>query len=49
MEHGGWSEDWVCQGLPNGAQDAGSGDGGSFAKGVNSVGVEATASVLISH
>jgi len=49
MEHWGWSKNWMCQGLPNGAQDAGFGDGGSITKSINAISVKETTFMLVSH
>ena len=47
MEHWGWSKNWMCQGLPNGAQNAGSGNGGLVTKGINTIGFKEATFVLV--
>ena len=47
MEHWGWSKNWMCQWVPNGAQNAGSGNGGSVTKGVNTIGFKEATFMLV--
>ena len=47
MEHWGWSKDWMCQGLPNGAQNASFGNGEPVTKGINTIGFKDASFVFV--
>ena len=49
MEHWGWSKNWVCEGLSNGAQNASTGDGGPLTKGINSFDLEEATAIALTH